>query len=139
VRRHAAVTGATAGARRLNTSEANRIGQFLVENRGQGGYLVGTGGEVMTTTVNLAEAREQLPDLIRRMASGERVIIVEGGKQVAQLTPPPPPPPTAEEIAAAQARAEEGVRRMLALQENGIRLPDGVTIQDVLDEQRGLE
>jgi antitoxin (DNA-binding transcriptional repressor) of toxin-antitoxin stability system len=93
----------------------------------------------MTTTVNLAEAREQLPDLIRRIAGGERIIIVDDGKQVAQLAPPPPAPPTAGEIAAAQARAEEGVRRMLALRENGIRLPDGVTIQDLLDEQRGLE
>jgi antitoxin (DNA-binding transcriptional repressor) of toxin-antitoxin stability system len=69
----------------------------------------------MTTTVNLAEAREQLPDLIRRIAGGERVLLCDGEKPVAMLAPVPPhllpPDPVAE--AEAEAREEEAIRAIV--------------------------
>ena len=62
------------------------------------------------TTVTVAEARENLPDLLRRAAAGEQIVIADGGKWLAALGAPPPPPATADEIAAAEARTEEFVR-----------------------------
>ena len=66
------------------------------------------------TLVTIAEAREKLPELLRRVAAGEQIVITEDGKWLATLGKAPPPPPTAEEIAAQQARAEAFVREWLA-------------------------
>lgn len=41
-------------------------------------------------SVNLAEAKEQLSELIDRVAQGETVEIMRDGKPVAQLAPPKP-------------------------------------------------
>lgn len=39
--------------------------------------------------VAIAEAGSRLPELIRAMENGERVVITDEGKPVAQLAPPP--------------------------------------------------
>lgn len=40
--------------------------------------------------VSIAEAKNRLPELIRAVEGGEKVIITRHGKPVAQLTPAPP-------------------------------------------------
>ena len=40
--------------------------------------------------VSIAEAKNRLPELIRAVESGEKVVITRHGKPVAQLAPPPP-------------------------------------------------
>ena len=39
--------------------------------------------------VSVAEAKNHLPELIRAVEAGEKVVITRHGKRVAQLTPPP--------------------------------------------------
>ena len=39
--------------------------------------------------VSIAEAKNRLPELIRAVESGERIVITRHGKPVAQLAPPP--------------------------------------------------
>lgn len=39
--------------------------------------------------VSIAEAKNHLPELIRAVENGEKVVITRHGKPVAQLTPPP--------------------------------------------------
>jgi antitoxin (DNA-binding transcriptional repressor) of toxin-antitoxin stability system len=67
------------------------------------------------TTVTVAEARDNLPELLRRAAAGERIVITEGGKWLAALGVAPPMPPTPEEEMAALARREQIVREWLRL------------------------
>jgi antitoxin (DNA-binding transcriptional repressor) of toxin-antitoxin stability system len=92
------------------------------------------------TTVTVAEAREQLPELLQRVAKGEQIVIAEDGKWLAALGAPPPPPPTEEEIAAAVARAEAQVRlwtdRATGVERHPGSAIDRDTIQRWLDEQR---
>ena len=45
-------------------------------------------------TVTLAQAQADLPDLIRRLPPGEQLVITDGDRPVARLTPEPPPAPT---------------------------------------------
>ena len=66
-------------------------------------------------TVTVDELREKLPQLLRLVARGKRVVITDGGKWVGQLAPPPTPPPTPEEEAEHQARVREIVDRRLKL------------------------
>ena len=40
--------------------------------------------------VSIAEAKNRLPELIRAVEGGEKVVITRHGKPVAQLAPPPP-------------------------------------------------
>ena len=40
--------------------------------------------------VSTAEAKNRLPELIRKMEAGERVVITRHGRPVAQIAPPPP-------------------------------------------------
>ena len=40
--------------------------------------------------VSIAEAKNRLPELIRAVEGGERVVITRHGKPVAQITAPPP-------------------------------------------------
>jgi prevent-host-death family protein len=40
--------------------------------------------------VSIAEAKDRLPELIRAVEAGEKVIITRDGKPVAQITPLPP-------------------------------------------------
>jgi prevent-host-death family protein len=39
--------------------------------------------------VSIAEAKNRLPELIRAVENGERIVITRHGKPVAQITPPP--------------------------------------------------
>ena len=39
--------------------------------------------------VSIAEAKNRLPELIRAMEAGEKIVITRHGKPVAQLAPPP--------------------------------------------------
>ena len=39
--------------------------------------------------VSIAEAKNRLPELIRAVEAGEKVVITRHGKPVAQITPPP--------------------------------------------------
>ena len=39
--------------------------------------------------VSIAEAKNHLPELIRAVENGEKVVITRHGKPVAQLSPPP--------------------------------------------------
>lgn len=64
------------------------------------------------TLVTVAEARENLIDLLRRAATGEQIVITEDGQYLAALGKPPVLP-TPEEEAARQARAEAFVREWL--------------------------
>jgi prevent-host-death family protein len=47
----------------------------------------------MTITMNIAEAKAKLSELLDAAASGEHVVIARAGKPVATLTPIAPPPP----------------------------------------------
>jgi prevent-host-death family protein len=40
--------------------------------------------------VSIAEAKNNLPRLIRALEAGEQIVITRNGKPVAQLAPPPP-------------------------------------------------
>ena len=44
-------------------------------------------------TVSLQEAQATLPELFRRLAPGEELVITDGDRPVARLTPAPPPAP----------------------------------------------
>ena len=87
------------------------------------------------TVVTIAEAREQLPELLRRMAAGEQIVIADNGKWLAALAAPPLPPPTAEEIAAIEARIRKRVQEILA-QPADAGMIDRETFQRLMDEQR---
>jgi prevent-host-death family protein len=45
---------------------------------------------MMGMDVSIAEAKNRLPELIRAVEDGEKVVITRHGKPVAQITPPPP-------------------------------------------------
>lgn len=68
------------------------------------------------TVVTLDEARERLPELIRLMATGEKVVIADGAKWIAALGAPPPMPLTAEEELARQERVKGAIRQMVLAQ-----------------------
>ena len=40
--------------------------------------------------VSIAEAKNRLPELIRAVENGEKIVITRHGKAVAQIAPPPP-------------------------------------------------
>ena len=85
-------------------------------------------------TVTVEEARECLPELLQRVARGERVMIEDSGKWIAMLGPSPPTPDSSEEAESESIR--RGVIR--GMLEDMIAqkpvLDDGTRIQDVLDE-----
>lgn len=86
-------------------------------------------------TVTVEEAREILPDLLRRIACGEHIVIEEGGKWVAMLGPAPPPPPPSEEEVQSEKLRRDVVRGMLeAMMMQKPLLEDGTRIQDILDD-----
>ncbi|MBZ5580640.1 MAG: type II toxin-antitoxin system prevent-host-death family antitoxin [Acidobacteriia bacterium] len=39
--------------------------------------------------ISIAEAKNRLPEIIRAVENGEKVVITRHGKPVAQITPPP--------------------------------------------------
>ena len=40
-------------------------------------------------TVSIAEAKDRLPELVRAVEGGEKIVITRHGRPVAQLAPPP--------------------------------------------------
>jgi prevent-host-death family protein len=49
-----------------------------------------TSGYYKNMDVSIAEAKDRLPELIRAVEDGEKVVITRDGKPVAQIAPPPP-------------------------------------------------
>jgi prevent-host-death family protein len=87
-------------------------------------------------TVTVTEARDQLPELLRKVAAGESVILTDGGKPVATLGPPPYQVDPADEERY-RTRAEQSVRELMALREEVARgLPPDFNILDILEEER---
>jgi antitoxin (DNA-binding transcriptional repressor) of toxin-antitoxin stability system len=88
------------------------------------------------TTVNLVEARENLPQWIKRVVAGECVVITENGKCVAALTLPPAPPSTPDEIATTRSRAKDAVKAMVQHWiDSGFEIPTESRLSELLDEE----
>ena len=86
-------------------------------------------------TVTVVEVCDILPDLLRRVACGEHIVIEDGGKWVAMLGPAPPTPPASEEEAQGEASRRDVIRGMLeAMMIQKPLLEDGTRIQDILDD-----
>jgi len=45
---------------------------------------------IKSMDVSIVEAKNRLPELIRAVENGEKVVITRHGKPVAQIAPPPP-------------------------------------------------
>lgn len=83
-------------------------------------------------TVEVAEAAARLPELLGRVANGERVSLTDGGRPVAVLGPPDPPLSQAE-----GKTVQEVVREMLRWRdEHGPTLgrEEGVSLRDIAHE-----
>ena len=88
------------------------------------------------TLVTLDEARERLPELVRLMAAGEKVVFTDGGKWVAALANPPPMPLTPEQEAARQAIIKEAIKEMArGLIEGGADIPEDSDLGKLLREE----
>ena len=79
------------------------------------------------TTVAAYEAKTHLPELLRRVARGERILITKHGRAIAVLAPP-----TDE---SQQPDAREVIRAMKELRK-GNQLGEGATVRDLIDEGR---
>jgi prevent-host-death family protein len=80
------------------------------------------------TEVGSFEAKTHLPQLLKRVAKGERIVITNRGKPVAMLVPPPAESP--RDVKAV-------VKAMLALRDReGPTLGKGLTIRDLIEEGR---
>ena len=96
------------------------------------------------TTVTVAEARENLPDLLRRAAAGEQIVIAEGGKWLAALAAPPvvlmpfvPTPRSPEDEEVLIARREQLVREWLGLRPDApVPKPDSMSQDEYLTHYR---
>ncbi|MBX9624520.1 MAG: hypothetical protein K2X82_11990 [Gemmataceae bacterium] len=78
------------------------------------------------TTVAIPELTTRLPELLERVANGERIPLTDGGRPVAVLGPPDPP-------------ATDDVRRVIAEMRElrkGNTLGDGLTVRQLIEEGR---
>ncbi|RUL87113.1 type II toxin-antitoxin system prevent-host-death family antitoxin [Tautonia sociabilis] len=75
-------------------------------------------------TVGSLEAKTQLPQLLERVARGERITITKHGRPVAMLVPPP----------VEKADVEETVRKLLEFGKG--RSLGGMTIREMAEEGR---
>jgi antitoxin (DNA-binding transcriptional repressor) of toxin-antitoxin stability system len=88
------------------------------------------------TLVTLEEARVQLPELIGRMAAGQKVVLTDNGKWVAALIAPPPMPLTPEEEGARQARVKAAILEMVKdWGESGVEIPPDSPLGKLLAEE----
>ncbi|HLQ34783.1 MAG TPA: type II toxin-antitoxin system prevent-host-death family antitoxin [Chloroflexota bacterium] len=80
-------------------------------------------------TVGSYEAKTHLPRLLDEVAKGETITITKNGKPVALLIP-------AEEVE--RERRRQAVESMLRFKKDHphIRLPEGMTIKDMIKEGR---
>jgi antitoxin (DNA-binding transcriptional repressor) of toxin-antitoxin stability system len=71
------------------------------------------------TLVTIAEARENLPELLRRAAAGEQIVVTEDGKWLAALGAPPisveASVPAPEDETTVIERREQLIREWLGL------------------------
>ena len=87
------------------------------------------------TTVTVEEASANLPELLRRTAEGEEVVITQDGKWMGLLAAPPEPPPTEEETSSAAVTAHEAVRAIFCELNSRVSvLEDGTKVKDYLDK-----
>lgn len=99
--------------------------------------------DVVTTDVGIRELKAKLSECVRRAAGGERLIVTDRGRPVAQLTP------LDDSMLDDLARIEQGVaggwirpaKRRGRLQPftppRPQLLSDGPTVMEMLDEDRG--
>jgi prevent-host-death family protein len=79
-------------------------------------------------TVGSYEAKTHLPRLLDEVAHGETITITKNGKPVARLVP-------AERHA--QPEARNAIRDWVRFRdEHNLRLPEGMTIKDMIEEGR---
>jgi prevent-host-death family protein len=82
-----------------------------------------------TSEVGVLEAKTQLSHLIERVEHGETIVITRHGQPVAKLV--------RFDGAVDVARIRDAVARLMHFGEaEGIRLPEGMTIHDLLREGR---
>lgn len=98
---------------------------------------------IVTTDIGIRELKAKLSECVRRAAGGERLIVTDRGRPVAQLTPLDPS--TLDDL----ARIEQGVAEgwiTPAKRRGGLKHFDppqpvpsssGLTIMEVFDEDRG--
>lgn len=87
------------------------------------------------TTVTLDELRTRLPDLLRRVADGEELVVMDGDRAVATLTPPPDEFATLEEIAEAQVKVKEAIRKWVQLGiDQGLPPRPGSPLEELIRE-----
>jgi prevent-host-death family protein len=80
------------------------------------------------TEVGSFEAKTHLPQLLERVAKGEKIVITKRGKPVAMLVPPP---------AESRRDVKAVVKAMLEFRDKqGPILGDDVTIRDLVEEGR---
>jgi len=94
------------------------------------------------TLVTVAEARANLPELLRRAAAGEQIVITEDGKWLAALGLAPPVETRGaqvpdEEEAALIARREQLIREWLQLSPDApVPKPDSMSHEEYLTRYR---
>jgi prevent-host-death family protein len=88
----------------------------------------------MSSTVGVAELRQNLSRYLRRVARGERLLVTDHNRPVAELGPPPTTGPSLDRLIA-EGRVVRPRRRSLPAP---IRLPGGDhALSQALDEVRG--
>jgi antitoxin (DNA-binding transcriptional repressor) of toxin-antitoxin stability system len=93
------------------------------------------------TLVTIAEARENLPELLRRAAAGEQIVVTDGEKWLAALGKAPSPTltlpsPSPDEEAARQTRIKAVIREMVQqMVEAGTPPPAESKIWEVFAEE----
>jgi prevent-host-death family protein len=78
------------------------------------------------TTIGSYEAKTHLPELLERVARGEKILITRHGKPAAMLVPAP---------AQTKNNLRDVIQRMKALR-RGNKLGRGLSIRDLIDEGR---
>jgi prevent-host-death family protein len=79
------------------------------------------------TEIGSYEAKTHLPQLLERVARGEKIVITKRGRPVAMLVPPP---------ADAKPDVRKVVKDMLAFRDRVKRTLGGLTVREMRDEGR---
>ncbi len=82
----------------------------------------------MESSIGSYEAKTHLPQLLERVAKGERITIMKRGVPMAVLVPP--------ESVKSRPTAKEAVEAMKQFRENAPTLGGGVTIREMIEEGR---
>jgi prevent-host-death family protein len=81
----------------------------------------------MSETIGSFEAQAQLPDLLERVARGERITITSQGKPVAQLVPVP---------SEQKPDVRKVIQEMLAYRDRRNLTLGGITVRELIEEGR---